>query len=120
MARAAKRSVQAVIDAALAEGRRWEWLCYALVAFFVLLGSVVLIVGIVRESGLTALAGSVFTGLFWPALRYADSVRRDLVRTRLYEIALAKAKTAGWRHYPVWRSWHRTLFTMLGRCSGSI
>lgn len=94
MAKTAERSVQAVIDEAIAEGRRWERLCYALVVFFILLGSVVLVVGVVRESGLVALAGSVFAGLFWPALRYADGVRRDLVRTRMYEMALAKAKTA--------------------------
>ncbi|QJW94443.1 hypothetical protein [Frigoriglobus tundricola] len=72
MAKAAGRSVQAVIDEAIAEGRRWERLCYALVMFFILLGSVVLLVGVVRESGLVALAGSVFAGLFWPALRYAE------------------------------------------------
>jgi hypothetical protein len=36
----------------------------------------------------------VCASLFWPAPRYADSVRRDLVRTRMYEMALAKAKTA--------------------------
>jgi|GEM_PF-6490809 len=93
MAKAPKRSVQEVIDEAIAkhgDGR----LCYAVVVFFILLGSVILIVGVVRESGMVALAGSVFTGLFWPALRYADGVRRDLVRTRMYEMALAKAKTA--------------------------
>ncbi len=94
MAKAGNRSVQAVIDEAIAEGRRWERLCYGLVVFFILIGTVVLVVGVVRESGLVALAGSAFAGLFWPALRYADGVRRDLVRTRMYEMALAKAKTA--------------------------
>lgn len=94
MAKVARRPAREVIDAAIAEGRRWEWLSYALVIFFVLLGSTVLVVGVTRESGLTALAGSAFTGLFWPALKYADSVRRDLVRTRMYEMALTKAKTA--------------------------
>ncbi|WP_148087905.1 hypothetical protein [Gemmata obscuriglobus] len=88
-----RRSVQEVIDQAIGEGRRWERLCYALVLFFIALGSIVLIVGVVRESGLLALDGSLFTGLFWPALRYADGVRRDLIRTRMYEMALAKAKT---------------------------
>lgn len=94
MAKAANRSAQEVIDQAIADGQRWERLCYALVLFFILLGSIVLIVGVVRESGLIAIAGSLFTGLFWPALRYADGVRRDLIRTRIYEMALAKAKTA--------------------------
>lgn len=89
-----KRTVQSVIDAAVGEGRRWEILCYFLVGLFVLLGTVVLVVGVARESGLVALAGSVFASLFWPALRYADGVRRDLVRTRLYELPLTKAKTA--------------------------
>lgn len=92
MAKVARRSVQEVIDEAVAEGRRWERRCYALAVFFIVLGTVVLIVGVVR--GAVALAGSVFAGLFWPALRYADGVRRDLVRTRMYEMALAKAKTA--------------------------
>jgi hypothetical protein len=88
------RSVQAVIDEAIAEGRRWELLCYGLVIFFVLVGFAVLVVGAVRESGLVSLAGSLFAALFWPALRYADGVRRDLVRTRMYKMALAKAATA--------------------------
>lgn len=62
--------------------------------FFIVLGTVILIVGVVRGSGAVARAGSVFAGLFWPALRYAAGVRCDLVRTRMYEMALAKAKTA--------------------------
>ena len=71
-----------------------EWLCYALVIFFVLVGFAILVVGTVQESGSVAIAGSLFAALFWPALRYADGVRRDLVRTRMYEMALAKAATA--------------------------
>jgi hypothetical protein len=93
VAKTGKRSVRAVIDEAIAEGRRWEWLCYALVVFCALLGATVLIIGVVRESGAVAIAESIFASLLWPCLRYADAVRRDLVRTRLCEMALVKAKT---------------------------
>jgi hypothetical protein len=94
VAQPTKRTAKKVIDEAIREGRKWEWLCYSLVVVFVLLGIVIIAIGIIRESGLTALAGSIFTICFWPALRYAESVRKDLARTRLYELPLTAAKGA--------------------------
>ena len=63
------------------------------VAGLVALG--VMVTGAVLREGLVALSGGVGgAGVVGSLLAYANGVRRDKVRIRLYEIALAKATTA--------------------------
>lgn len=89
------RSAKTVIDAAVEEGAKWERFCFffAVLAGLVSLG--VMVAGTVMREGLVAMSGGVGgTGLVWAILAYANNVRRDKVRIRLYEIPLALAKTA--------------------------
>lgn len=78
----------------LSDNRLWEWLCYTLVILLVVVGVSTLFVGIIKEKEVIAATGGGVTGLFWPALRYASAFRKDNIRIRLYELALAKAKTS--------------------------
>jgi hypothetical protein len=92
MAKATSRPAKEIIDDALADNRWWEWLCYVLVALLVVTGISVLIIGIIQEKAAIAATGGGVTALFWPALSFARSFRRDNIRIRLYEIPLTMAK----------------------------
>lgn len=95
MAKSAERSAKDVIDAAVIEGARWERTCFAFVLCAGLLAFGVMIAGAVLRDGLVALGGGVGgSGMVASLLAYTNAVRRDKVRVRLYEIALAKATTA--------------------------
>jgi heme A synthase len=88
------RSAEQVIDAAITDNRWWERLCYFIVLVCVLIGATAVVAGVIRNNEALSLSGTGFAALFWPALSYANRVRREKVRIRLYELALAKAKTA--------------------------
>lgn len=88
------RDPRQVIDAALAENRYAETLCYFLSALFAVGGLIALLVGAFRGEGVVALAGAVGAGLFWPALKYAKGIREQNVFLRTLEIPLALATTA--------------------------
>jgi hypothetical protein len=63
-----------------------EWLAFALVVLVVLTGVCRLGRGYHIGRDWVAVTGGGVTGLFWPALRYAQSYRRDNIRIRLYEL----------------------------------
>jgi hypothetical protein len=88
------RSAVEVIDQVIAENAGSAVLCYSLVVAFAASGLLVLAWGPYRGEGLTALAGSVAGGLFWPALSQARQVRDMNIAIRLLEIPLGKATTA--------------------------
>lgn len=87
----ANRSVRAIIDDALSSNLHWERLCFGLVILLVLAGLATLVTGIITDKNVVALSGAGVTGLFWPAMRYADSFRRDNIRLRMFECALTTA-----------------------------
>lgn len=89
------RSAKSVIDEAVAEGAKWERLCFVFVALAGLVSLGVMVSGAVMREGLVALGGGVGgAGVVGSLLAYANNVRRDKVRIRLYELALGQAKTA--------------------------
>jgi hypothetical protein len=90
----APRPVKLVIDHAIRENRRWEWLCFVMTATFAASGVGVLIAGAVTGNGLVSLAGAVAAGLFWPAFQAAERLRRANMAIRMMEIPLRNAKTA--------------------------
>jgi hypothetical protein len=69
-------------------------LCYGLILLFVAVGITVLIVGTVRGEGLVSLAGSITSGLFWPAFNQARRIREQNLLIRLLEVTLSKETTA--------------------------
>jgi hypothetical protein len=87
------RTPQEVIDAAIRENRRWEWLCFALIVLCLAVGIALIVIGVVREQGLLALSGTLFGSLFWPALAHATSIRRENIAVRLLEYPLSQART---------------------------
>ena len=89
-----KRSAQDVIDAAIRENRSWEWLSYILTILLALTGFTVLLVATFRSDGAASMSGVVIASLSLPALWSANGSRRENIRIRLYEIALAKATTS--------------------------
>ena len=90
----AKRTAQEVIDQAIQDNRAWEWLLFALVILFPVVGIGVMLRGAYDGNGLTALAGSTASSLFWPAIAKAMKIREANQAFRAMEIALNKATTA--------------------------
>jgi hypothetical protein len=89
------RSAKSIIDAAVEEGAKWERLCFVFVALAGLVSLGVMVTGAVMREGLIALSGGVGgVGIVGSLLTYASKIRRDKIRIRLYEVALAMAKTA--------------------------
>lgn len=88
------RPAKEIIDAAIEDNRWWERLCFGVILVCLAVGVAGAVVGMVKGDGLISLFGSAFAALFWPALRYTVGVRRDNIRIRLYEIALARAETS--------------------------
>jgi uncharacterized membrane protein YhiD involved in acid resistance len=86
--------VKQVIDQAIRENRWASFLCYALIILHAAVGIAVLIGGALAREGLVALAGSVASMLFWPALNKAIQLRDMNMRIRLLETLLSAASNA--------------------------
>jgi hypothetical protein len=90
----APRTARQVIDQAIRDNKAWEYLCYALVILFGILGASVIIVGLFRESVAFSAIGVVTSYLLWPALSNAREIRTHNMLIRLYEVPLSRATTA--------------------------
>src|SRR5262245_38575572 len=88
------RTPKLVIDQAIRENRRPEWICYLMAIALVLGGLFALIWGAVSGAGTPALAGTLASALFYPAIAAARQIREDNIAVRLLEIPLTEAKTA--------------------------
>ena len=89
------QAVQNVITTALKENRFFEIVTYVMIFFLFVLGSFLLVVGLVTGSDPTTritgvVGGSIAQILILPALRYAVSVRRHNVSIRLLGAILAR------------------------------
>lgn|SRR5215831_13328516 len=91
---ATPRTAREIIDQAIHENRVAEWLCYVFAGVFVAVGVGVLIAGAVAGQGLVALAGSIASTLFWPALSNARQIRKENMAIRLLEAPLSIAGTS--------------------------
>ena len=88
------RTPKLVIDQAIRENRRPEWICYGIAITLVLGGLFTLIWGTVSGAAIATVVGAVATSLFYPALSAARQIREDNIAVRLLEIPLSEAKTA--------------------------
>lgn len=88
------RTAKEVIDGAIAENRIWERVCLTLTLLFPFVGIGILVMAVVRGDGLMALAGSISSSLFWPALRSAIAIRQVNIAIRLLEVPLSQAKSS--------------------------
>jgi hypothetical protein len=94
MAEDSGRSAKLIIDQAIRENRFGERLLYGFSATFVLAGVLTLVLGAVQGQGMVALAGSLGSSLFFPAMAQARAIRRENISIRLMEFPLSKAETA--------------------------
>src|SRR6266446_1109460 len=91
---ATQRTAQRVIDEAIRENRLGEWLCYLFAIVFVVVGVGVIIAGAVTGQGVVAVAGSIASILFWPAMKEARQMRKENMAIRLLEAPLSMAETS--------------------------
>ena len=87
------RSAKAVIDAALAENRFWEYTCFGLIVAFALVAVGALVTAVVRGEWTFVAGGLGASGIVWRSLEHAMLIRRQNVATRLIEVPLSKATT---------------------------
>lgn len=88
------RTPREIIDKAIEENRFGERLLYGLAAGFATVGLLVLIWAAINREGLIAIAGSVASSLFWPAVRSARQTRKESIAIRLLEAPLSRADTS--------------------------
>jgi hypothetical protein len=89
-----KRTAQEVIDQAIHENRVWEYTCLCLIFLFALVGTGVLIYGVVSSNWYFCLSGSLVGALLWPTLNQAARLWDQNRRIRLLELALNRATTS--------------------------
>jgi len=83
-----------VIDLAIAENKRWDWLCFGLVIAFATVGLVAIGYGAATNQQWTTIGGSVASVIFWPTLYYALGVWRSNTALRVLEASLSDPKEA--------------------------
>ncbi len=85
--------VSEIIDNAIKENRTAERILLRTSGLFLCLGTIVLVVGLIRAS-MVAYAGVVESVLFAPAVMLVLRIRRENIALRILELPLRKSKTA--------------------------
>jgi hypothetical protein len=88
-----RRTARQVIDQAIADNRKQEWILYSFSITCVLTGLVLILWGLFHGDKIFAGLGTLSSALFWPAMRYARQIRRESIAIRLLEVPLSKAET---------------------------
>jgi len=85
------RTAKDIIDQAISENRRSEWLLYSFALLFVVGGLGTLVWGALQGEEITAIAGLVATSFFYPAMRWAYRIRKENFAIRMLEATLSNA-----------------------------
>src|SRR5579875_4212172 len=88
------RTAQEVIDQAIQENKAGEFLLYGISTAAALVGLGILVFATLNLQPVIAIAGTVCTSLFWPAMKLARQTRKENIALRLLEAPLSKAGTA--------------------------
>jgi hypothetical protein len=88
------RTVTEVINQAIQENRRPEYLLYAFACIFVLTGEVLIGWALYSSLPLISVVGAALNGLAWPAYNGIKQLRAENLMLRMLEIPLSKTKTA--------------------------
>ena len=88
------RTTTDIINQAISENRKPEWLLYAFATIFVITGEVIVGWAMSSHSPFTASIGVVLNGLAWPAFRETRAIRAENLMLRMLEVPLAQAQTA--------------------------
>ncbi len=94
LTRRGPRTAGEVIDKAIAENRVGEWLLYVLATLFAVVGLTVIVLAMVSRQPVVAVAGSIASIMFWPAVNSARQTRKEGIAIRLLEAPLSRADTA--------------------------
>jgi hypothetical protein len=87
------RTTSQVIDLAVRENRLATYVLYGFSIVFVLTGVILIIWAINQKQPLLAITGVADTALFWPAVKFADKIRKSNIMLRALEIPLSLAQT---------------------------
>jgi hypothetical protein len=90
----AVRTAKEVIDQAINDNRFDKWILYGFAVAFGGIGMTVLLWSVWKGEAVAAVCGGLTTGLFWPAARMAERIRKQNLAIRLMEQPLSKAETA--------------------------
>src|SRR5690242_11556898 len=90
----AVRTARDIIDEAINDNRRWEYLAYVFASVFVFVGVTAITWSMFTKQPLATLGGSIESLLFWPSLRSESRIRKENIAIRLLEAPLARADTA--------------------------
>ena len=88
------RTPREVIDAAIGENRKWDWLCYGLVMAFAAVGLGAVAFGALNNQMWPTIGGSVTTVVFLAPLYTAYRLWRENVALRVLEASLSDPKEA--------------------------
>jgi hypothetical protein len=87
------RTTSDVIDLAIRENRLPTYLLYGFSVAFVITGMALIGWSMVQKQPLMAAAGVADGALFWPAVKFADKIRRSNIMLRMLEVPLNLAET---------------------------
>ena len=88
------RSATEIIDQAIHENRFAEIVLYSLAVAVVLVGSSVLVYGVLSGQTVVSIVGVISNSLFVPAMMFAKRIRTENIAIRLLEASLIRADTA--------------------------
>jgi hypothetical protein len=88
------RTVTEVINQAIQENKRPDYLLYAFACIFVLTGEVLIGWSLYSRLPLMSVAGAALNGLAWPAYNGIKKLRAENLMLRMLEIPLSKTRTA--------------------------
>jgi hypothetical protein len=83
-----------VIDTAIRENRANEYLLYGFAILFVALGTGSFVYSVISGHWTLSIGSALESGLFYPAMRAVQQIRRENQQIRLLEIPLNHASTA--------------------------
>jgi hypothetical protein len=88
------RPAREIIDQAISENQINERLLYAFSSVFVMIGTLAICWGVVRNVGLATIGGMVSSTLFLPAMQMARRIREQNIALRLLEVPLDRSESA--------------------------
>ena len=90
---AATRTAREIIDEAISDNRKSEYLAYCFATLFVLVGVAAIVWSMFTKQPLATIGGSIESLLFWPALTSVRRTRKENIAIRLLEAPLSRADT---------------------------
>jgi hypothetical protein len=88
------RTAEQVINQAITENRKLEYVLCGFSVTFVVAGVGLLVWFVAHGSAISGIGGIALNGLAWPAYHHTSKLRQQNLMLRMLEIPLSKARTA--------------------------